>query len=235
MRDVLYKANRFCFAALVPVCLFLLILAPAVLEAWMGPGFGATAGGPLRVLALALIVNAAAWPTYQLLLATGNPGALARIQAALLPQESPKLQGCSVAALSVPARVVGGDFYDYLELPDGRTAFLVADVAGKGVSAGLVMTAVRSAARSVFAYTDSPHEALIALNEHVLRDFERSTFVTMIAMMLDRDRRRLRITNAGHPPILHVHGSTGRASLLNTQGAAVGVLDRPLHRDPLPR
>lgn len=147
-----------------------------------------------------------------------------KIQAALLPQQSPDLQGCSVAALSVPARVVGGDFYDYLELPDGRTGFLVADVAGKGVSAGLVMTAVRSAARSVFAYTDSPHEALVALNKHVLRDFDRATFVTMIAMMLDRDRRTIRITNAGHPPILHVHGETRRADLLQTQGAAVGVL-----------
>jgi serine phosphatase RsbU (regulator of sigma subunit) len=153
-----------------------------------------------------------------------------KIQAALLPQQAPDLQGCSVAALSVPARVVGGDFYDYLELPDGRTAFLVADVAGKGVSAGLVMTAVRSAARSVFAYTDSPHEALMALNEHVLRDFDRATFVTMIAMMLYRDRRTIRITNAGHPPILHVHGRTRRADLLQTQGAAVGVLQTDVFR-----
>lgn len=156
-----------------------------------------------------------------------------KIQAALLPQQSPALDGCAVAALSIPARVVGGDFYDYIELPDGRTVFLVADVAGKGVSAGLVMTAVRSAARSVFAYTHSPHEALMALNEHVLRDFDRATFVTMIAMMLDRDRRTIRITNAGHPPILHVRGDRRRADLLQTQGAAVGVLHTDVFRSVL--
>jgi sigma-B regulation protein RsbU (phosphoserine phosphatase) len=60
-----------------------------------------------------------------------------KIQAALLPSGPPQVRGYEVAALSVPARVVGGDFYDYLPLRDGRTAFLVADVAGKGVSAGL--------------------------------------------------------------------------------------------------
>ncbi len=147
-----------------------------------------------------------------------------KIQAALLPRGAPHLPGCSVAALSVPARVVGGDFYDYMQLPDGRTAFLVADVAGKGVSAGLVMTAVRSAARSVFSYTVSPHEALVALNEQMLRDFERKTFVTLLAMVLDRTGRRLCIANGGHPPVLRVRGATGENELLSMRGAAIGVL-----------
>ncbi len=147
-----------------------------------------------------------------------------KIQAALLPRGAPHLPGCSVSALSVPARVVGGDFYDYMQLRDGRTAFLVADVAGKGVSAGLVMTAVRSAARSVFSYTVSPHEALVALNEQMLRDFERKTFVTMLAMVLDRSGRRLCIANGGHPPVLRVRGADGENELLSMRGAAIGVL-----------
>ena len=147
-----------------------------------------------------------------------------KIQAALLPRGAPRLHAATVAALSVPARVVGGDFYDYLQLADGRTAFLVADVAGKGVSAGLVMTAVRSAARSVFGYTASPREALAALNEQVLRDFDRKTFVTLLAMVLDTKGRRLCVANAGHPPVLWVHGDSGEVEMLQQRGAAVGVL-----------
>ena len=147
-----------------------------------------------------------------------------KIQAALLPRRAPRLAGCSVAALCVPARVVGGDFYDYLQLGDGRTAFLVADVAGKGVSAGLVMTAVRSAARSVFGYTASPKQALCVLNDQVLHEFDRSTFVTMLALVLDRDGRRLWIANAGHPDVVRVRESRRTAEFVKLRGAAVGVL-----------
>jgi serine phosphatase RsbU (regulator of sigma subunit) len=146
-----------------------------------------------------------------------------KIQSALLPSGPPLVEGYAVAALSAPARVVGGDFYDYLTLRDGRTAFLVADVAGKGVSAGLVMAAARSAARSAFSYTSSPYEALAALNEQLLRDFERTTFVTMLCMVLDTDRDRLSIANAGHPPVLWCR-SGGRVELLRLRGAALGIL-----------
>jgi sigma-B regulation protein RsbU (phosphoserine phosphatase) len=147
-----------------------------------------------------------------------------KIQASLLPHGAPRLENASVAALSVPARVVGGDFYDYIQLDDGRTAFLVADVAGKGVSAGLVMTSVRSAARSVFTYTTSPRKALVALNEQMLNDFHRSTFVTMLIMVLDASGRWLRIANAGHPAIVWVRAAVGDADPVQLRGAAVGVL-----------
>jgi serine phosphatase RsbU (regulator of sigma subunit) len=147
-----------------------------------------------------------------------------KIQAALLPGAPPEVADHTVAALSVPAKVVGGDFYDYIDLPGGRTAFLVADVAGKGVSAGLVMTSVRSAARSVFRYTISPRDALIALNEQVLADFDRKTFVTMLILVLEPGGRTLRIANAGHPPVVWYHGNTGVVDAIVTRGAAVGVL-----------
>ena len=147
-----------------------------------------------------------------------------KIQAALLPGAPPEVADHTVAALSVPAKVVGGDFYDYINLPGDRTAFLVADVAGKGVSAGLVMTSVRSAARSVFRYTISPRDALIALNEQVLADFDRKTFVTMLIMVLEPGGRTLRFANAGHPAVIWYHGNTGVVDTIVTRGAAVGVL-----------
>jgi serine phosphatase RsbU (regulator of sigma subunit) len=147
-----------------------------------------------------------------------------KIQASLLPGAPPQVDDHTVAALSVPAKVVGGDFYDFIALPDGRTAFLVADVAGKGVSAGLVMTSVRSAARSVFRYTVSPRDALIALNEQVLADFNRKTFVTMLILVLEPDGRHLRIANAGHPAVVWYLARENRVVSLSTQGAAVGVL-----------
>lgn len=147
-----------------------------------------------------------------------------KIQAALLPGAPPEVDDHKVAALSVPAKVVGGDFYDFVSLPDGRTAFLVADVAGKGVGAGLVMTSVRSAARSVFRYTTSPRDALIALNEQVLADFNRKTFVTMLILVLEPDGRHLRIANAGHPAVIWYRAGENRVESVSTRGAAVGVL-----------
>jgi sigma-B regulation protein RsbU (phosphoserine phosphatase) len=143
------------------------------------------------------------------------------------------VHGYEVAALSVPARVVGGDFYDYLPLRDGRTAFLVADVAGKGVSAGLVMAAARSAARSAFGFTSSPHEALAALNEQLLRDFDRTTFVTMLCMVLDPKRHRLTVANAGHPPILWCRAATKTTELVRLRGVALGILPRERFEDIL--
>jgi len=149
-----------------------------------------------------------------------------KIQSALLPAGPPHVAGFDIAALSVPARVVGGDFYDFVPLRDGRTAFLVADVAGKGISAGLVMAYARSAARSAFNYTTSPHEALAALNEQLLRDFDRSTFVTMLCMVLDPASRRLHIANAGHPPVLWFHAARGELEIVRLRGVALGILPR---------
>jgi len=156
-----------------------------------------------------------------------------KIQAALLPSGPPQVRGYEVAALSVPARVVGGDFYDYLPLRDGRTAFLVADVAGKGVSAGLVMAAARSAARSAFGFTSSPREALAALNEQLLRDFDRTTFVTMLCMVLDPERHVLTIANAGHPPILWCRAAARTTELVRLRGVALGILPRERFGDIL--
>jgi len=149
----------------------------------------------------------------------------AKIQSALLPAHAPRIDGFAVDALTVPARVVGGDFYDFVPLRDGRLALLVADVAGKGISAGLVMAYARSAARSAFSYTVSPHEALSALNEQLLRDFDRSTFVTMLCMVLDPRGRTLQVANAGHPPVLWCHAGGG-VEPLRLRGVALGILPR---------
>lgn len=155
-----------------------------------------------------------------------------KIQASLLPAGAPRVEGFEMAALSVPARVVGGDFYDYVPLRGGCTAFLVADVAGKGVSAGLVMAATRSAARSAFGFTNSPFEALAALNHQLLLDFDRTTFVTMLCMVLDPAGRTLQVANAGHPPLVWWRESAGRLEVLRLRGVALGILP-PDRFDPL--
>jgi len=147
-----------------------------------------------------------------------------KIQAALLPAGPPHIDNFEVAALSAPARVVGGDFYDYVELSNGRIALLVADVAGKGVSAGLVMAAARSATRSAFSFTSSPHAALTALNTQLLRDFDRTTFVTMLCMVLDPATDTVCIVNAGHPPLLWYKACDAGATVVHTRGVALGVL-----------
>jgi len=87
-----------------------------------------------------------------------------------------------------------------------------------------VMAAARSATRSAFGFTSSPRAALAALNEQILRDFDRSTFVTMLCMVLDAERRTLTLANAGHPPPLWYRADRDAVQLVRLRGVALGIL-----------
>jgi sigma-B regulation protein RsbU (phosphoserine phosphatase) len=120
------------------------------------------------------------------------------IQQALLPKSSPFIPGFVVSGLSVPARAVGGDWYDFIPFPDGRWGIVLADVSGKGTAAALLMSATRGVLRSLAEACCTPGEVLTRLNQLLVDDFPAGKFVTMVYAVLDPSTRSVVFANAGH-------------------------------------
>jgi phosphoserine phosphatase RsbU/P len=130
------------------------------------------------------------------------------IQQALLPRTSPLIPGFVVSGQSVPAGAIGGDWYDFIPLPEGRWGLVLADVSGKGTAAALLMSATRGMLRSLASRGSGPAEVLTRLNNMLLEDFPDGRFVTMVYAELDPQKRTLRLANAGHlAPLLVWSGS----------------------------
>jgi serine phosphatase RsbU (regulator of sigma subunit) len=120
------------------------------------------------------------------------------VQQALLPRVLPRLDGWAVAAYYQPARNVGGDFYDFLELPGGRVGIAVGDVARSGVSAALLMASARSTLRPVVRQLESPGAILSQVNDLLCPDMPPMMFVTCLCASLDPSTGHLRYASAGH-------------------------------------
>jgi phosphoserine phosphatase RsbU/P len=120
------------------------------------------------------------------------------IQQALLPKSSPYIPGFAISGRSVPARAVGGDWYDFIPFDDGRWGIVLADVSGKGTAAALLMSATRGMLRSLAEACCTPGEVLTGLNELLLNDFPAGRFVTMVYAVLDPRTRLVTFANAGH-------------------------------------
>lgn len=122
------------------------------------------------------------------------------IQTEMLPRAPLRSGSAEIAGVSIPARQVGGDFFNYFVLPDGRLALLVGDVSGKGVSAALLMANIQATLRARL-----PHETDLAqLADRLDRELDQNTpggvYLTLFLAILDTDGRRLRYVNAGHNP-----------------------------------
>jgi hypothetical protein len=125
------------------------------------------------------------------------------IQKGLFPRQCPQMVGYDIAARCRPARETGGDFYDFIEFDDGRLGMVIADVAGKGVPAALLMADTRSAWRAEARNKHHPAETVRRVNRTLSRDFNSGNFVTLLYAVLDPNTRQLCLASAGHPlPLL---------------------------------
>ena len=132
------------------------------------------------------------------------------IQQALLPKAPPRIPGFTVSGLSIPVGAVGGDWYDFIPMDQGRWGLVLADVSGKGTAAALLMSATRGVLRSLVEANCSPGEVLTKLNRLLVEDFPAGRFVTMVYAVLDPAKRTLTFANAGHLPPLLVAGTSAQ-------------------------
>jgi predicted ester cyclase len=146
-----------------------------------------------------------------------------RIQHALLPKEVPDLEGWQISPLYRPAREVGGDFYDFLELEDGYLGLVVGDATGKGVPAALVMAATRSTLRAVAQGSNSPGEVLRRANDPLVMDIPPNMFVTCFYAILDPESGGLSYANAGHD-LPYLRRRSGEAEELRARGMPLGLM-----------
>lgn len=146
------------------------------------------------------------------------------VQQRLLPHDLPEMQGLAVAASSIPAYEVGGDYYDFLKLDETRLAFIVADVSGKGTSAAFYMAELQGIFRSTTRMAPAPTDFLEQANLALSSALERHVFVSVIYGVIDVRKGELVLARAGHcPAILISREGTGR--LIRPQGLGLG-LDR---------
>jgi serine phosphatase RsbU (regulator of sigma subunit)/anti-sigma regulatory factor (Ser/Thr protein kinase) len=144
------------------------------------------------------------------------------IQRQFLPRDLPELPGWRVGAYYRPARAVGGDFYDFIELPDGLVGLVCGDVSGKGVPAALVMATTHSILRGDSSRLVSPGKMLERANELLLAEIPPQMFVTCLYGVLDPGTGRLRYANAGHNPP-YVQAADGVVELRAT-GMPLGLM-----------
>lgn len=133
------------------------------------------------------------------------------VQARLLPRGAPDVPGYEFAGVCIPTLRIGGDYYDTMTLPDGRQAVVVADVAGKGIAAALVMAAFRALLRDHFARGLDLAQVVDAVNSRLPESLAGAAFVTAFVAVLEPSTGRLRFVNAGHNPPFVVRPCAGRA------------------------
>jgi serine phosphatase RsbU (regulator of sigma subunit) len=144
------------------------------------------------------------------------------IQQQFLPKAVPDLPSWHVAAFYRPARTVGGDFYDFITLPDGRVMFVVGDVTDKGVPAALVMASTHALLRGAAPRLISPGAVLAHVNDLLCADIPAHMFVTCLALVLDPASGSIVFANAGHD-VPYVR-TAGGVTELRARGMPLGLM-----------
>ena len=146
----------------------------------------------------------------------------AEIQRSLLPTAPPAVPGFEVAGYNAASRTVGGDYYDFLSLEDGRLGLVVADVAGKGMPAALLMSGLQARVHVLFETGENLAQQVTKLNKSLTKRFPSNRFVTFFVAALAPDSGCVTFCNAGHNPpvLLHADGSVEQ---LDATGPIIGI------------
>ena len=157
------------------------------------------------------------------------------IQMSMLPASCPTIEGYQIAASSTPAREVSGDFFDFIEMEEGKMGFVIADVTGKSVSGALVMTAAKSVFRLLSEEKLSVGEIMIRANRQIKKDITRAKgmFVALLYAELNVADKSLGMCSAGQTQPILLSAETGDANLLETEGDAfpLGIIDDPEYEE----
>jgi sigma-B regulation protein RsbU (phosphoserine phosphatase) len=154
------------------------------------------------------------------------------VQEHLFPQRLPPVPGLDYCGQCQPAREVGGDYYDFLELPDGRLGIAIGDVSGKGVGAALMMASLEASLRALASVVDDPAELMERVNSLVYRASAANRFATLFYAQYDPATRRMSYVNAGHNPPIVLRNRAGSCQVLRleTGGPVIGLLPHRYER-----
>jgi phosphoserine phosphatase RsbU/P len=152
-----------------------------------------------------------------------------QIQVSFLPESTPILKEFQIGAFSLPALEVGGDYYDFIPISEGKWGLVIGDVAGKGFPAALFMAVSRTCIRSNAMGDATASEAITKANRIISHDSSSGMFITLFYSVLDLKSKKLHYVNAGHnPPIVlsgNGHNNGGAIKILEAKGIALGVMD----------
>ena len=147
-----------------------------------------------------------------------------QIQKDLLPKSEPDIAGYDIAARSIPAQMVGGDYYDFINVENGSLAICLGDVSGKGLPASLLMANLQATLRGQTLVSAPVNESVLRSNKLIFQSTDPEKFATLFYGVLDTNTHQLSYCNAGHeiPFVFTGDGDPGR---LETGGMALGVMD----------
>ncbi|MFA5116831.1 MAG: SpoIIE family protein phosphatase [Candidatus Omnitrophota bacterium] len=147
------------------------------------------------------------------------------IQMTLLPHESPRIPGISVAGLMQPAKEIGGDYYDFISVPQkGSFGIVIGDVSGKGVAAGLLMAMAKTAINTLSQEEVSPRQILLRANQILSQHISGHKFMTMLYFLWRPEDKTMVYSSAGHEHILVYHSQSGQLETILSGGFMLGML-----------
>src|SRR5205809_4501339 len=148
-----------------------------------------------------------------------------QIQMSLLPRGPLDFPGISMTALCVPAREVGGDYYDFFNVGDRQLGVLIADVSGKGTSAALYMAELKGLMLSLSQIYQSPRQLLIEVNRIISENLDTRSFITMMYAVIDLELGVMTFARAGHTPLMFVRSTNPvpAAQVFMPNGLVVGL------------
>lgn len=152
------------------------------------------------------------------------------IQSGLLPKTSPSIPGYEIAGISIPAQSVGGDYFDFIPMNDGRMALCLGDVSGKGLPASLLMANLQATLRGQTLVSQIPSECLLRSNRLLFESTSPEKFATLFYGILEIQQHTLHYSNAGHdwPFLVGIDHSIQR---LQTGGLMLGLMPQAMYED----
>lgn len=156
-----------------------------------------------------------------------------QVQASFLPRTMPTVEGLDLAGMCLPASEVGGDYFDFIQLPGGKLAFVVGDVSGKGIEAAFYMTLVKGVVQTLSTHIFSPSDVMQRLNAVFRRNAPAGTFISAIYGVVDPSTGEFTFARAGHNPGILKRADQNQPEYLRPNGMAVGFSDGKVFSDSM--
>ena len=145
------------------------------------------------------------------------------VQQILLPSKKPSIAGYEIYGVNHPARIISGDYYDYISLGEGKWAVVIADVSGKGVAAGLLMAMCRSVLRGELARSGDPLSSVYQLNRQLYADIKEDSFISLALYVVCEGSGTVQVVRAGHDKAPLLRAADGSVEWVKPPGLAIGL------------